>query len=240
MSIIAFGAEHLICAHSREAVMPVIPFVPPYPVLAYLLGLVLIAAGLSIAANLRARLAATLFGALFVLCVLAFHVARVAAHPLDIGIRTTFFETLALGGAALALAGVRVGRYLFAVSSVVFGIDHFLILGFIASLVPGWIPGGSFWAWFTGAGFIAAGVAIAANRMARWGAFLLGTMFALWFLALHAPRILGLAKIAGAPRNPHEWSSAFIALAMCGGAWILAEAAGLPDLRHGLFRPSAP
>ena len=76
-----------------------------------------------------------------------------------------------------------------------------------------------------GAGFIAAGVCIATRWMARWGATLLGTMFGLWFLLLHAPRILGFSKVAGAPSNPNEWCSAFIALAMCGGSWIVAEAA---------------
>lgn len=110
------------------------------------------------------------------------------------------------------------GTYLFAASSVVFGIDHFLVLSFIASLVPSWIPGGLFWAYLTGTAFIAAGLGIAANWMARRAATLLGTMFLIWFLLLHAPRVVT------APRShdPHEWSRAFIALAMCGGSWICA------------------
>ena len=162
-----------------------------------------------------------------------------AGNPLDVGVRTRAFETLAICGGALALAGtlpaegrhlqswssplnkaIGLGRFLFAFSLVVFGIDHFIVLNLVAGLVPTWIPGGLFWASFTAIGFIAAGVSIATKRMARWAATLIATMFCLWFLLLHAPRI------ATAPRShdPNEWSSAFIALAMCGGSLIMARA----------------
>jgi uncharacterized membrane protein len=235
LAIAAFGVEHLVCARFGEAVAPVIPWVPGLPWDAYLMGLVLLAAGLCIAADVQAWLAATVLGIVFVLCVLLLQVPRVAVSSLDVGVRTRAFETLAVAGVALTLAGmlsgdhhsrrwIRSGRCLFGVSCVVFGIDHFIVIDFIARLVPAWIPGGLFWAYLTGAGFIAAGLSIATNWLARWGATLLGIMFALWFLVLHAPRILGLSQVAGAPRDPNEWSSAFIALAMCGGAWIFAEA----------------
>jgi hypothetical protein len=46
----------------------------------------------------------------------------------------------------------------------------------------------------------------------------MGLMFLLWFVLLHAPRVLSLPK----GLDPDEWSSAFIALAMCGGSWIAA------------------
>jgi hypothetical protein len=40
----------------------------------------------------------------------------------------------------------RSGPYLFGASPVVFGVDHFLVLAVIASLLPAWLPGGLFWA----------------------------------------------------------------------------------------------
>jgi len=238
IAITAFGIQHLIWPRFGQAVVPVIPWVPGNPFLAYLTGIVMIAAGLSIVTHTRAQLIAILLGILFLLAVLLLWVSRVAASPLDLGIRTRAFETLAMGASALMLAGtlpaegryfgrwenavnglVKFGRFLFAASSVVFGIDHFLVLAFIASLVPAWIPGGLFWAYLTGAGFIAAGVCIATKWMDRWAAMMLGTMFLLWFLLLHAPRVMS------APRShdPNEWCSAFIALAMCGGAWVAAR-----------------
>jgi hypothetical protein len=77
---------------------------------------------------------------------------------------------------------------------------------------------------FFGCAFMAAGVSIATKWMGQWGATLIGTMFLLWFFVLRIPGLFGLAGIAGAPHNPNEWSSAFIALAMWGGSWICARA----------------
>jgi len=239
IAIMVFGVLNVICAHFQQASLQVIPWVPGNQFLAYFTGIALLAAGLSIAANFRARLAAILMGILFLLCVLLLQISRVAASPLDVGIRTCAFETLAMCGAALTLAGtlpaegrhsrgletavnglIASGRFLFAISAVVFGIDHFLVLGLIVSLVPHWIPGGGlFWAYFTAIAFIAAGVSLATKWLARWASVLLGMMFLLWFLLLHAPRIVSFPR----SHDPDEWSSAFIALGLAGGSWICAR-----------------
>jgi hypothetical protein len=131
-------------------------------------------------------------------------------------VRTGSFELLAIGGAALTLAGalpaednnpqpwcrsldwlIKSALCIFAIALVVFGLDHFLFLRFVASLVPPWIPWHLFWAFFFGRAFIAAGVSIATKWMGQWGATLVGTMFLLWFFVLHLPRVFGLAGIAG-------------------------------------------
>jgi uncharacterized membrane protein len=239
IAISAFGVENLICARLGLTV-PGVPWFPGNPFLAYLTGIVLLAAGLSIAANIRARLMATLLGILFLFYVLLLEVPQVAANPMSVSIRTVFFEALAIGSSALTLAGtlptggsfprwdsvlnklIASGPYLFAASSVVFGIDHFLILAVIASLVPAWIPAHMFWAYLTGATFIAAGISIAMKWMDQWAAALLGTMFLLWFLLLHSPRVV-IAVRSHDPNAPDEWSSALIALALCGGSWICAR-----------------
>jgi hypothetical protein len=87
-------------------------------------------------------------GILFLLCV----VLRINSIWT---VRTASFEWLATGGAALTLAGtllveerypqpwnsaldwlIKSGRFIFAIALVVFGLDHFLSLRFVASLVP--------------------------------------------------------------------------------------------------------
>ena len=242
VALMASGAEQLICAYFGTPARFIIPWVPGNPLLVYLVGLALLAGGLSIATNRRARLSAFLLGFLFLLCVLLLWAPKAVARPLNASVRTVVFETLAFCGSALTLAGllpaeewflgrweravnglIKSGPYLFAVSLMAFGIDHFLALDFVASLVPAWIPGrGLFWAYSTGTVFIAAGVSIATGWMARWGATLLGIMFLLWFLLLHSPRVVS-ASLSHNPNSPNEWSSAFIALGMCGGAWISAS-----------------
>jgi hypothetical protein len=232
IAIVAFGVEDFFCAHFGLAVRGV-PWFPANPFLEYLTGAVLIAAGLSIAANIRTRTTAILLGFLFLVYVLFFELPQVVAQPLDLSVRSVCFEALALSAAAWTLAQTLprgnsrwesmldrvtvLGPYLFAISSVVFGSTHFLILRFISSLIPTWIPGGLFWAYLTGAAFVAAGLSIAIRWMDEWAAFLLGVMFLLWVVLLHSPRVVAH------PHNTDEWSSAFIALAMCGGSWIVAK-----------------
>ncbi len=248
IGMLALGMEHIVCAwfgvvnkaiFPGETVFSVIPWVPAYPWLAYSIGLALIVAGLLIVLEVRPRLVATLLGILF----LAFVVLLEARRLLHFGQRTGFFETLALCASALTLAAtfpsessrsessnrildllIASGRYLFAFSAIIFGIDHLIFLRFVASLVPWWIPWHLFWAYFTAFAFIAAGLSIGSRWLASWAGLSLGTMFLLWFVVLHLPRSFGLSAAAGpgAPRNPDEWSSAFIALAMAGGSWIMA------------------
>jgi uncharacterized membrane protein YphA (DoxX/SURF4 family) len=115
------------------------------------------------------------------------------------------------------------GRIFVAISLVVFGVQHFIYGGFVATLVPAFMPGRLFWAYFVGVAFVAAAVGIFIKIMARPGATMLGVMFFLFVVLLHIPRIVGDSS------NGNEWTSGFVALAMCGGAWVLASAAPLEE-----------
>jgi|SRR5271166_3330272 len=239
IAIAAFGVENFFCAHLGLHVRGV-PWFPTNPLFGYLIGVVLLAAGVSIVTGVAAHLTAILLGTLFLLYVLVCELPLVIATPMGLSVRTVFFEALAIGSSAWTLAAVlptggfssrpwssaldkalKSGPYLFGISSVVFGIDHFLILGFIASLVPAWLPGHMFWAYVTGTAFVAAGISIVIRRMDQLAAFMLGIMFALWFFMLHLPRSVS-ASLSHNPGVQNEWSSAFIAWAMWGGCWIVA------------------
>jgi uncharacterized membrane protein len=113
------------------------------------------------------------------------------------------------------------GRIFVAISLVVFGVQHFMYGVFVAGLVPRWMPGRLFWAYFVGVAFFAAAAGILYERMLRPAAILLGAMFFLFVVLLHIPRI------AANSRDGNEWTSGFVALAMCGYAWVLASASSL-------------
>src|SRR5690606_19223977 len=100
-----------------------------------------------------------------------------------------------------------------------------LALDLIASLVPAWMPGHIFLASLTGAAMIAAGVSVLTKRLDGPATFGLGVMFLLFVLTLHLPRVLAT------PRSPDEWSSALIALGMCGASRISASVAAVAP-RH--------
>jgi len=102
----------------------------------------------------------------------------------------------------------------------VFAVQHFIYAGFVATLVPAWIPERLFWAYFTGVAFVAAALSFAAGKMLRLAGILLGSMFLIWVVILHAPRV------AGAMRNGDEVTSLFVCLAMSGVGFILAGVFG--------------
>jgi uncharacterized membrane protein len=229
-AIAALGVQHFVVADNGPRFLPVLPWIPAMPALAYLTGTFLIGTATCIAANFRPRLAAIALGSFLLASEWLLQIDRLLPD------RTVAFEILALASGALMLARIlppdtryflkrpglvdkilQAGRYLFAISCVVFGVDHFIYLKFVAGLVPAWIPGPLFWTAFTGAFMIVAGIAIAAKRFDQLTANFLGLMFLLWFLLLHVPRLFVPAN----SHNPNEWSSAAIALAMCGACWII-------------------
>jgi uncharacterized membrane protein YphA (DoxX/SURF4 family) len=235
IAIAAFGVQYLNYGRFVSGLPPMPPWIPGGSFLAYVVGAALVVAGLGIAAKMKARLAATLVGILFFCCVLFLHAIRAVAILYDGNIRTGAFEALALSGAAFVLAGAlpieqpyvsgwdtltnrlaKAGRFIFAISMLVFGVQHFMYAAYIATLVTAWIPGHLFWVYFTGVGFIAAGLCIAFDRLASLAAASLGLMFFLWVCVLHGPRV------AAHLHNGDEWNSAFVALAMCGASFIIA------------------
>ncbi len=225
VAMLVFGVQYFLYGRFVGGVPPVPASAPGNPPWAYLAGIALIAAGLGIAIRKTARASAMLLGMLFFLCVAFLHLPALAAHVRDPVRWTRAFEPLAICGAAWVLAGVLPSRFLSAVPPLVFGVQHFMYATFVGSLVPGWIPGHLFLAYFTGAAFIAAAISIALDVRATLAASL-GAMFLLWALILHLP------WVAAVPGNEDEWTGVFVALAMGGAAFIVAgNLAGTPGRR---------
>jgi uncharacterized membrane protein len=236
ISIAFFGLQYLLYGRFVGGLLPVPPWAAGGRVGAYLAGLLLIATGAGLLLRSYARLSALIIGAFFLACVFLLHTWHLHSVLYDGTDRTRALEPLALGAVALVLASMlsgegakandtsaqmlsHMGRILFALCLLVFGWQHFLYATFIKTLIPAWIPGHLFWTYFTGAAFIAVGLALLVRIAATSGSLLLGLMFLLWFLLLHIPRVVADY------RNGDEWSSAFVALAMCGACWILAAEA---------------
>ena len=227
--------------------VPIMPFVtlfPRSPALVYVTGTALLAAAsMLMAARQRRRLVAICTGLLFLGCALLFEAPRVIAAPLDIVARNNFFQVLVFAAAGFMLAGtllengnpvvtrlIELGPLLFGLSSIVFGVDHFLIPGFIARLVPVWIPKPLFWAWFTGVAFVAAGLAIVVRFLDRIAAFCLGVMFLLFATLIHGPAV---TRSPGA-HDPDEWSNILIVVGMAGASWLCALTAQRPARERAL------
>jgi uncharacterized membrane protein len=217
----AIGAQNLLTAGFLMELQPVPDWVPAQPILAWLVGLVLVGAGALLAANRAVDRAAGGLASLLFFLLLTLHLPSLLAHPGSGGAWTGAFEILALGGAAWFATGTptgeRVGRLCFALSLPAFGVLHFIYSDYVASVIPAWIPGRTFWAYFTGVAHIAGGVSLATGVAARAAAPLLAAMFGSWVVLLHIPRVA--ADLHGRP----EWTSLFVATAMCGASWLIAR-----------------
>ena len=222
LAIVSLGIETLVCARTVAyplspdyAGLPVLPWLPAISWLASLFGVIWVACGVGLLTPRWLRIASVALGSLLVLCTLILILPKYAMHLGDIGLRTVVFEPLTLACIAYLLPGdtalptwfARLCRALIGLALVAFGVDHFLALAFIASLLPAWIPSHVFWVAFFGIALIAAGISIALGFFARWSAAGLGLMFGIWVVTLHLPRVMGLYGISGAPHNPDEWSS---------------------------------
>jgi uncharacterized membrane protein len=82
---------------------------------------------------------------------------------------------------------VLLGPMLLAIAMAVFGADHFVAAPFVAKIVPSWIPGHLFWAYFVGFALIAAAFSLAAKIQPRLSAALLGIMIFIFVLTIHIP-----------------------------------------------------
>jgi uncharacterized membrane protein YphA (DoxX/SURF4 family) len=227
----AFGLQQLLYGDFVPGPLIAPAWVPWRGLWAWASGLALTAGAIGVLTR-KARPAAVLLAVLLFVCVLVFHLPAPLAILYDGIARTRAFEALSLGGIALLVAGppfVKAGRLVFGLPLTVFGIQHFMYARFVVMAEPSWMPGKLFWAYFTGIAFIAASVAIVFRTRARLAANLLGLMFLLWFVLLHVPNVATML------RDGNQWNSAFVALAMCGGAWILSG-----TLRKGDRSPGDP
>lgn len=237
LCIICFGIQQFMYADMRPVIIPEWPAWLHSPTWAYLSGAVFIVSGILICINKYARTIELILGGIFLLFFIVFHTVYqlfIIQYSFHLGLWTDALKELAFAGGAFLLAGTHAkneqaaaydhslffyGRVLFSVMLISFGIDHFLYMQSVATLVPFWIPGPVFWTYFAGVTLIGSGVSILFNIFIRPVSMLLALMLFLWFIVLHIPRAIhdpsGL--------NGNEVTSVFEALAFCGIALVIAK-----------------
>jgi uncharacterized membrane protein len=236
IGLVGIGVQHFIFGDFIPVMVPYWPsWIPARPFWAYAAGAALIAAGASIVFGVKARAVAAIAGAAILLLVVIDDVpSQLASSPASLGAWTNSFKALTMCGGAWAVAAsfqertpkiprhlemlMPAGRFFLPITAIVFGIDHFLYTAFVASLVPSWIPGATFWTYFAGVALIAAGVGMILKVRARLASLMLGIMIFLWLLSLHIPRAIADPHTA----KGNEWTSVFEALAFSRIAFLLA------------------
>jgi uncharacterized membrane protein YphA (DoxX/SURF4 family) len=128
-------------------------------------------------------------------------------------------------GSQMPLAGertVRVAQVLFGLTCVFYGWSHFAYADYTASLVPGWLPGRLFFAYFTGLGHIAAGLGIIVGILPRLAATLETLMMSLFGLLVWVPSFFMQPRPQWATPPQNQWSELVVNLVLAAAAWLVA------------------
>lgn len=208
------------------------------PILIYILGALLTLAGAFIIINIKTMQVSLLLGSLLLLIFCFYFVPYellVSPNSRHFGAWENAAKEMSLCGGAFVMALgfsndsqnplmlflkklIPAGPILFSLTIISFSIDHFLYATEAAGYVPSWVPNPVFWLYLTGAALLGSGLAILLKIKAGLAAFLLGSMILIWVIILHIPRVVA----APASDLGGEVSSAFLALACCGIAFVIA------------------
>jgi uncharacterized membrane protein YphA (DoxX/SURF4 family) len=214
---------------------------PDRTALAYAAAAFMIVSGAAVEWRRTAAWGAAALSAYYTLMVVILMNGRVVlAHYAEFGAYSGAAEQLAIAAAALivyaasakidaalAVRLTRLGQLAFGVCALLFGGAHFFYMNLTVPLVPRWLPPTQeFWAYATGVGHIAAGVAILTGLQARRAAILLTAMFASFTPLVHVPMLLA------DPSSRTNWSENALNLALIGAAWVVADSLAWPR-RYG-------
>jgi uncharacterized membrane protein len=231
-----FGGDHFMAPQIVAAMVP--SWIPGHLFWTYLVGTALIAAALSMVTNKYSTLAATLLGLMIFSFVLLIHVPNFAAKPGDRILFAVLIRDLSFSAGALAFAVAHaqasaadlvrkltpILRSVIAVTTVFFGVEHFLHPQFVpvvplTQLMPAWIPAHLFLSYVTGTALIAAGLSILVNWRSRSAATWLGVIVFALVLLVYLPIMIAKPSDIGNGLNYFADTLAF-----SGAALLLAGA----------------
>jgi uncharacterized membrane protein YphA (DoxX/SURF4 family) len=226
LGFLVVGSIGLVAHDFVLSQQPVPDGLPSREVLACISAALLLLAGIGLLVPRAAKLAALVLTANLSLWVLALELPRALANPqvpvywLGVGEDLT----LATGGWIIfcAITGAKdetltAARILFGLALVPIGLSHFFYFKITIGYIPTWFPCREFLAGFTGAGHIAAGLAIACGVVPRLAATLEAVMESLFTL------FVWVTAVIGAPGNRQDWVNLFISTALSAAAWSVAE-----------------
>jgi uncharacterized membrane protein len=235
-AIAAFGVIQLVTQDFLAGLLPVPASIPLRWFWMILSSAIFLLVAAGILFKVKAQLAAVLAGLLFTLFLLVLDLPVLLGHIYSGNNWAVTFEDVMLASGGFIIATVLpnespwslrwnkmlgwaalVGHYLFALSLVIFLIQHFIYYDYIVSLIPAWLPVKLFWADLVIAAYLLSSVCFVIGRKIALAATWLGVMFGLWVIVLHAPRAIGKWN------NASEWASLFVAMGVCGVAFAIAR-----------------
>src|SRR5258706_7226929 len=217
--LIWLGAMGLSKGAFVQVWLPVPKWVPAREALAYLCAFISLASGIGLLWRRTAAVAARVIFASLMVWLLVLRLPNLFFETPLVLVAWTFGSTGVMVAAAWVLyvwfaegTGLRIARALYGLSLIPFGLAHFMYLDATTVLIPGWLPWHVAWAYFTGAAFIAAGLAVTLGGYPRLAAALSALQMGLFSLIVWVPRVL-----AG-PLNDFQWGEFVVTWALTAGA----------------------
>jgi uncharacterized membrane protein YphA (DoxX/SURF4 family) len=232
----AFGVIQLVTQNFLSSLLQVPSTLPLRWILMILSSAIFILAGLCIVFGIRRQLALVAAGTLLAIFLLGLQLPALLMNIHNANDWAVTFEGVMLtSGAFIIAAGIpdealisrrwsraihllaMIGHYLFALSLFVFCIQHIMYFDYILSLIPTWMPVRMVLDYVVVVAYLLCGISFVIGQRVGLAATLLGIMFFLWVLLLHAPRAIGKWNVET------EWTSLFVALAVGGVAFSIAR-----------------
>ncbi len=232
-SLIALGILGLITADFASVWQAVPKSVPAREALAYLCAGVSVAAGLGLLWRRTSLVAARVVLVYCLLWLLLLKVPDVIRAPMvevswlgcgEIAVLVAgawvLYAAFARGGFAGGDGGRRGARLLFGLALIPLGLAHLIYAEQTSAMVPAWLPFSHlFWAYLTGATYLAASAAVLLGRYARLAAALTAVQMGGFALLVWVPMV---AAAAGKDAS-FQWAGLLISMFLAAGAWVVAD-----------------
>jgi uncharacterized membrane protein len=252
LSVAAMGAMVLSAGSLSALFQPVPAWIPAHFALAIASGAVLVAGGLALLfrkAMAPAALALTIN--FFFLWFLLLNLPTTVTHPTIVGAweGCGLNLTVVAGGWSLLAfsrpapaarvarlfgeSGMRLAQRIFAIGVPLVGVAHFLTEDAV-EFVPTWLPLRIDWVYLTGAGHIAAGLAILFGVVPRLAAVLEAAQITAFVVLEHIPNVCIV------PRDRVQWAMLLYAVAIAASGWLVVATLGKEPPRSADARRVAP
>jgi len=233
LAAIAQGLVGLVWGDFATEWWPIqaLPFELPHRrALAYVLAVCLLLGGVAIQWWRTAQAGVVALAILYFISALLW-LPRVIGFPQIFGTWGGFLQEFSLVVAGLVASALlarqdsastvrtaEIGRRLYGICVVSYGLDHFFGLSATASMVPDWIPPGQeFWVVATGVAFLLSGLAILTGVLAVLASRLLTVMLAVIGALVWGPTLFN------APHIHLAWAGNAVNLAFIAAAWVVAD-----------------
>ena len=200
----AFGTEHFTVTAAVASIMP--PWMPWPRLWVYFVGACFVAAALSLATRIGARVAASLLAMTFLLFVVLMDAPAAARAPRDRFALALALRELSFGAGALALAASLAGerrarlaqimttaaRLVLAVTALFYGVEQLLHGRDVPAVpldraTPEWLCGHAIWTFAAGVLYVVCGALLLVGRKSRAAATALGATVLFVELVVYLP-----------------------------------------------------